>query len=78
MMSSSRVRLHPASIAADSPIERNLSHPVCTLSTMNTNTSTLENAERLLVAAGIPTTTVDDCADGRCPWCEPEQMPLAA
>jgi hypothetical protein len=45
---------------------------------MNTNTSTLENAERLLVAAGIPTTTVDDCADGRCPWCEPEQMPLAA
>jgi hypothetical protein len=45
---------------------------------MNTNTSTLENAERRLVAAGIPTTIVDDCADDRCPWCEPEQMPLAA
>jgi hypothetical protein len=72
------VRLHPASIAAEAAIERNLSHLVCTLSTMNTNNSTLENAERLLAAAGIPTTIVDDCADDRCPWCEPEQMPLAA
>lgn len=45
---------------------------------MNTNTSTLENAERLLTDAGITTTPVSHCRDDRCPWCDPEQMPRAA
>lgn len=45
---------------------------------MNTNTSTLENAERLLADAGIPATLVSNCTDYQCAWCEPEQMLLAA
>jgi hypothetical protein len=45
---------------------------------MNTNTSALENAKRLLADAGITTNLVSDCSDDRCPWCQPEQLPVAA
>jgi hypothetical protein len=45
---------------------------------MNRNTSTLENAERLLADAGITITSVESCDDGDCRWCQPEQLPLAA
>ncbi|NNC93426.1 MAG: hypothetical protein HKN80_13135 [Acidimicrobiia bacterium] len=45
---------------------------------MSNNTSTIETAERLLNAAGIATTPVIDCADRRCEWCRPGELPLAA
>ena len=45
---------------------------------MNTNTSTLEDAERILAAAGIPATLVANCSDDQCVWCERDQMLLAA
>jgi len=46
---------------------------------MNTHTSVIQEAERLLAVAGITTTSVEGCNDDQsCPWCDPDQMPLAA
>jgi len=56
----------------------NLSHLICTLSTMNTNTSTFEDAQRLLAEAGLSATPVESCHDDDCRWCEPAQLPVAA